>query len=364
MNKKAFTLIELLVVIAIIAILAAILFPVFAKAKEKARQASCESNLHQIALGVIMYEQEYNGTFPINRSCGNNVNGVYCSCVTGTVGQTTGDATKGWMDLVYPYIHSYAVFKCPDDGTPAVALSAGDYVGGSNYGGNDACDPTFNVGGYEYDNGAWASTSSRNTVGGENRSSYFKNNNLANNGAYGAIDASVTFASNTIMLGDGPPNSGSGDGGGDQPGSMSNIDRPTGTDDGINGVPICVYADNGISPFYVPATPAQANNASWWANYNGMGLGTNPMSSGTYNSSATAAGSISRVDEFSAEAAGYAGGTSLAAAPSSMRHSGGANYAFTDGHVQWYRPTSIYGQCAEANALQPGNDGVHPDFRV
>jgi len=65
MRRKGFTLIELLVVIAIIAILAAILFPVFARAREKARQASCQSNLKQIALAVIMYMVDYDQCFPI-----------------------------------------------------------------------------------------------------------------------------------------------------------------------------------------------------------------------------------------------------------------------------------------------------------
>ena len=58
-NRRGFTLIELLVVIAIIAILAAILFPVFARAREKARTASCQSNLKQVALATIMYSQDY-----------------------------------------------------------------------------------------------------------------------------------------------------------------------------------------------------------------------------------------------------------------------------------------------------------------
>src|SRR5262245_3304503 len=63
-SRSAFTLIELLVVIAIIAILAAILFPVFAQAREKARQATCMSNLKQLGVGVMMYVQDYEGTYP------------------------------------------------------------------------------------------------------------------------------------------------------------------------------------------------------------------------------------------------------------------------------------------------------------
>ena len=63
-RRQAFTLIELLVVIAIIAILAAILFPVFAQARAKARQATCTSNLKQLVTATIMYQQDYDGAFP------------------------------------------------------------------------------------------------------------------------------------------------------------------------------------------------------------------------------------------------------------------------------------------------------------
>src|SRR5688500_2386059 len=70
--KRAFTLIELLVVIAIIAILAAILFPVFARAREAARKASCGSNIRQLGLGMLMYAQDNDETFPNGiQSCGN-----------------------------------------------------------------------------------------------------------------------------------------------------------------------------------------------------------------------------------------------------------------------------------------------------
>jgi prepilin-type N-terminal cleavage/methylation domain-containing protein len=64
--NKAFTLIELLVVVAIIGVLAAILFPVFARARENARRSSCMSNLKQIGLGVMMYVQDYDETYPMS----------------------------------------------------------------------------------------------------------------------------------------------------------------------------------------------------------------------------------------------------------------------------------------------------------
>src|SRR6185437_11900503 len=98
-QQRGFTLIELLVVIAIIAILAAILFPVFAKARGKARQASCASNEKQIALGLIQYTQDNDERFP-----------------TGDV-YNTAYSGRGWAAHVYPYIKSAGVFKCPDDPT-------------------------------------------------------------------------------------------------------------------------------------------------------------------------------------------------------------------------------------------------------
>ncbi len=100
-NKKkktvGFTLIELLVVIAIIAILAAILFPVFAQVREKARQTACLSNEKQIGLGIIQYTQDYDETLPI-AYYGAKPDPYYLS---------------KWMDMIYPYVKSQAVFTCP-----------------------------------------------------------------------------------------------------------------------------------------------------------------------------------------------------------------------------------------------------------
>ena len=96
-KRTGFTLIELLVVIAIIAILAAILFPVFARAREKARQASCSSNLKQMSLAMLMYAQDYDEIVP-----GWKVSG---DCNTNTVFQ--------WQHVAYPYIKNQQVFICP-----------------------------------------------------------------------------------------------------------------------------------------------------------------------------------------------------------------------------------------------------------
>jgi len=111
-TRKGFTLIELLVVIAIIAILAAILFPVFAKAREKARQSSCANNLKQLALGTAMYIQDYDERVPSGTTSG-NTNGA-------AVGPNVSNA-DGWAAQIYSEIKSTGVYKCPDDATTAVA---------------------------------------------------------------------------------------------------------------------------------------------------------------------------------------------------------------------------------------------------
>jgi prepilin-type N-terminal cleavage/methylation domain-containing protein/prepilin-type processing-associated H-X9-DG protein len=94
-SSHAFTLIELLVVIAIIAILAAILFPVFAQAREKARQITCLSNCKQLGLGYMMYVQDYDETFAFS--------------------ERWGGAGQGWGGRIYPYVKNRDIFKCPND---------------------------------------------------------------------------------------------------------------------------------------------------------------------------------------------------------------------------------------------------------
>jgi len=119
-TRKAFTLIELLVVIAIIAILAAILFPVFARARENARRASCQSNLKQIGLGIMQYTQDYDEKLPMVRwSYADSVaSGTPRHAHMGgyTSGGGNGDPwVTGWPDLIQPYTKSSQVLYCPSD---------------------------------------------------------------------------------------------------------------------------------------------------------------------------------------------------------------------------------------------------------
>ena len=111
-GRRAFTLIELLVVIAIIAILAAILFPVFGRARENARRSSCQSNLKQIGLGVMQYTQDNDERLPHSDTFANG---------------------GRWPNRVYPYVKSVQVFVCPSaaEFTPAMPLPAGTGSGAS-----------------------------------------------------------------------------------------------------------------------------------------------------------------------------------------------------------------------------------------
>lgn len=117
-KQKAFTLIELLVVISIIAVLAAILFPVFARARENARRSSCMSNLKQVGLGTMMYVQDYDEKYPICRyHPGKNqtdpaMPGAQYYVQFACEGETDGSCVT-WQDLVYPYTKSTQIFACP-----------------------------------------------------------------------------------------------------------------------------------------------------------------------------------------------------------------------------------------------------------
>lgn len=125
-RPQGFTLIELLVVIAIIAILAAILFPVFAQARSKARQTACLSNLKQIGTGLMMYTQDYDETL-----AGNDPAGAYAAGINRPMGWNEPHTPnvpatfRNWARDVQPYIKNFGVYKCTS------ALARSSYKGGN-----------------------------------------------------------------------------------------------------------------------------------------------------------------------------------------------------------------------------------------
>jgi prepilin-type N-terminal cleavage/methylation domain-containing protein/prepilin-type processing-associated H-X9-DG protein len=114
MRRKGFTLIELLVVIAIIAILAAILFPVFARAREQARKSACLSNAKQIATAMMMYAQDYDETLVLRYIDKDPV--------------TKRD--RSWKDSIEPYLKSADIYRCPSNPRAQTPDAQGKYPGG------------------------------------------------------------------------------------------------------------------------------------------------------------------------------------------------------------------------------------------
>ncbi len=118
-QRRGFTLIELLVVIAIIAILAAILFPVFARAREKARQTNCLNNVKQLALGMLMYAQDYDEKLSSIAGSGSGANcpGFMTQNATldgfnWSTGGTYG-YWMGWATGILPYVKNFQIYQCP-----------------------------------------------------------------------------------------------------------------------------------------------------------------------------------------------------------------------------------------------------------
>ncbi len=132
-SLTGFTLIELLVVIAIISIMASILFPVFARARENARRASCVSNLKQISLGVLQYAQDFDDYLPKEVVLGPQ------RMATGELSNSSaggGQYRHLWMHIIYPYVKSIQVFNCPSANLDYIDHFDGQYTYEVSYGYN------------------------------------------------------------------------------------------------------------------------------------------------------------------------------------------------------------------------------------
>ncbi len=297
-SRTAFTLIELLVVIAIISILAAILFPVFASAREKARQSTCASNEKQIIIAMIQYSQDYDEIYP--------------STTIPSAGNITVAETWDW--LITPYLNGrglyyagksagHGVFECPDDtatrtGSPtAPAIQS---YGMPNNGGN------YGKAGWLLYGEVGANSAAYSGMAGYNANCSTSTGNCTNPTAYSV--AQVPQPAKTFIL----------------------VEYPNYGNGVYNGDSIVADPSADMSQ-YIPS-----------ANYIGGGPGP------TYCTNMAASGAQD------CRTSSCNGSTATGVGPPS--HTNGYNYGYVDGHVKWLTPSQSIGKayCRYGAAIANG----------
>ncbi|NCO36758.1 MAG: hypothetical protein AUJ92_19460 [Armatimonadetes bacterium CG2_30_59_28] len=197
--RRGFTLIEMLIVIAIMAILAAILFPVFAKAREKARQAACSSNLKQIGLAVMMYISDYDQVLP-------DPNPWYYmdtgSCVVESLTGKCSGRENSWQAVIQPYLKNKQILVCPSASEFAPTGNNDETCNG------DTPAAGCNGTGYAYNGSYYGGAPKLDGAPGEVvcNAKCRSNNCPQGVGGYRTMDADVVNPSETLLAADSPPN--------------------------------------------------------------------------------------------------------------------------------------------------------------
>ncbi len=285
-KSGGFTLIELLVVIAIIAILAAILFPVFAQAREAARKTSCLSNTKQMGVGIMMYTQDYDETYSP---------GYYYGDPT----QTSNLDASGiyqWSGLIQPYVKNEQIFVCPSDKVKGIAPT--NFIGnnkGQGSGGSVALNSNFQD--------IQAA-----------RISYTCNEAIMPRPRGGVGGVAIGQPQNVVSLA-----------GVDSPSSVIAVTEFTDYTNAVSGT-----GPGGTTNKSHRPSDAWALNAAGTVPYDTSGTSNNPI----YAMSSDAAKVV-----FAAQPTAPYGGGSFPHLiyVNAGRHSNGNTFTFADGHSKWYR---------------------------